>query len=501
MRFAFRVDSSPKIGMGHLMRCLTLAIGLRDAGFECYFICRDFEGNGVHHIIEKGFDVEFLSTSGIELDETWLGVPFQQDASETIKVITKNLADWLVVDHYDIDQRWESIVRKEFSSSKVLVIDDLVNRPHDCDILVDQTFGRSAEEYKALVPDNSVFCLGTDHALLRAGFKELRERKSNDDIIKTPHILVTLGGGNSSLPLQIIGRALKDVAHKHIFSVTAITAGTADNLLIDYHALPLDVELIDFSKNIEVEMAKADFVIGAGGGTSWERCCMGLPTVVLTIADNQIEIAKILSEQRAGISVATNAEEIASATEMLISNRELLFEMSENASRLCDGNGVTRVVQEIIASSVSVKLATIDDAQFIYDARYANQASKFYRSQDIPNFDAHVAWLDDALSKDDRILANMFLGENKIAHIRLDREPDRTGEGEIGICLSEDWRGKGLAKIILNAANEHFSNIGFSKIYAEVHENNKPSNQIFKATGYEYLSADSEGFIRYLWQA
>ena len=349
MRFAFRVDSSPKIGMGHIMRCLTLANGLRKSGFECYFICRDFAGNGVRHVKDSGFQLELLSNEGVVLNSTWLGVPLQHDVNDTLRVMSAKPVDWLVVDHYDIDKQWEAQVRSGFPAVKVLVIDDLADRAHDCDVLVDQTYGRGSQEYQGLVPQDAKFCLGTDFALLRPQFKELKERyaeqeKSRDSIC---HILVTLGGGDNCQPVQVIGKALKKLAQDQSFSVTVITGNTPEKLLADYKDLTGNVEFIGFSSDVENEMAKADFVIGAGGGTSWERCCMGLPTVVLTIADNQIEIARILNDKRAGISVDTNVDEIASAAKTLLVDHSLRLEMSKNAARLCDGNGVARVIGEM----------------------------------------------------------------------------------------------------------------------------------------------------------
>ena len=350
MKFAIRVDSSPNIGMGHLMRCLALANGLKRRGFEVYFICRDFQGNGTDRIKKNDFNLELLSIKGLELNGTWLGVPYRDDAQDTIDVISENPADWLVVDHYDIDENWEAELRSKFPHLKIMVIDDLVDRRHDCDFLLDQTYGRTEEGYKQLVPPKAKFCLGTEYALLRSDFKELRKQvltpeKSSNDIC---HILVTLGGGDYFKPIQVIAKALKKIANDHQFSVTVITGNTPEELLKDFKSLPQKVEYISFSPDISNEMVKADFVIGAGGGTSWERCCLALPTIVLTIADNQIEAVKILSDNKAIIPVSISVDEIAMATKRLIVDDQFRLEMSKSASKLCDGNGVERVVDKIL---------------------------------------------------------------------------------------------------------------------------------------------------------
>lgn len=498
MRFVFRVDSSPIIGMGHLMRCLSLANGLKKRGFECSFICRDFDGNGAQRFIGTDFPFKLLSIDGLELSEDWLGVPFEMDVNETIDIISKQPADWLIIDHYEIDERWEKVFRSKFPDIKIMVIDDLV-RPHECDLLLDQTYGRNEDEYRPVISETAKLSLGTEYALLRDEFARLRAAAEDKPNHENYHILVTLGGGDQGKPLRIIGKALRELAQKHMFSATVITGDVPDEHLLDYKSIGDNIKLVSFSNDLASEMTKADFVIGAGGGTSWERCCLGLPTVVLTIADNQIEIAKILNESKAGFSVATQANEIADAVETLLTSPELLTTMSKNASSLCDGKGVTRAINTILGSSFKVRPASLSDARFIYDARYADDAAKFYRNKEVPTFEGHVRWLEKAFDNDDIVLLCMSLCGSDIAHIRLDRSS--VNSGEIGICLAQDWRGRGLGQAILESANQYFANLGILKIHAEVHTENRASANIFEQAGYQYLSTDSEGYMGYLWQA
>ncbi len=502
MHFAFRVDSSPKIGMGHLMRCLALASGLKKRGFECYFICRDFVGNGAHHIVSNGFELVLLSNDEVALNTSWLGVSVERDIEDTIQVISNKPADWLIVDHYNIDQQWEGALRSEFSGLRIMVIDDLVDKKHDCDILLDQTYVRKRQDYAKLVPKQAEFCLGTDYALLRSEFSELRKnivakRKPANDIC---HVLVTLGAGDSRQALRVIGEVFKNLAGKYIFSATVITGDTPEEFLTDYNLPSHDIKCLKFSNKMASEMSKADFVIGAGGGTSWERCCLGLPTVVLTMADNQIEIAKILHEKKAGISVHTNVAEITAAAELLFEDQELRAQMQKNAASLCNGNGVARMVDKIIASSFVFEKATSSDAQFIYDARYADNASQFYRNKNVPGFEDHVSWLDNAIVDENRVLACISVGAGKIAHVRLDRDSKNSNRGEIGICLAREWRGRGIGLSVLNASNIYFARLGFVSIDAEVHESNVASTYIFEQAGYVHVSTDNDGFMRYLWQ-
>lgn len=497
MRFAFRVDSSPIIGMGHLMRCLTLANGLRKRGFKCSFICRDFEGNGASRFIGDGFPLELISIEGLELSEDWLGVPFEEDVKDTIDIISKEPVDWLIIDHYEIDRRWETEFRNKFPKTKIMVIDDLV-RSHDCDLLLDQTYGRTADEYRPVVPENTQLCLGTEFALLRDDFSRLRAEASKADG-ESCHVLVTLGGGNQGKPLRVIGKALRELSKKYEFTATVITGDVPDLHLEDYKALGQNIELISFSNNIAAEMTRADFVIGAGGGTSWERCCLGLPTVVLTIADNQIEIAKILNDKEAGFSVATEQNEIAKAVETLLTNPELLARISKNAASLCDGKGVIRVINTILATSFEIRQASLSDARFIYVTRYADDASQYYKIQDIPDFDAHSSWMKNALQSDKKLLLCVVLNGDNLAHIRLDYPCDDQGKNELSIYLNSKYKRKGLGRFVLRAALKYLNEKGINEIYAKVMRENYPSIRIFKAEGFSCIKSADAKFVDFLW--
>lgn len=156
MRMAFRTDASSRIGTGHVMRCLTLADALREQGSECQFVCREHEGHLIGHIRSRGYKAHALPRSSantsFESDlahASWLDVDWQTDADQTQEALGSEAVDWLIVDHYALDQRWESALRS--SCKRIMVIDDLADRQHDCDLLLDQNYGSSAERYHGLV--------------------------------------------------------------------------------------------------------------------------------------------------------------------------------------------------------------------------------------------------------------------------------------------------------------------------------------------------------------
>ena len=482
------------------MRCLTLARLLASMGVECGFICRDFASSGVSEIRRHGFPVDLLAVDRSFPPEHWLGGTQEQDAALVVDLIGEKACDWLVVDHYHLDSVWEMAVRAEFPNMRLLVIDDLANRPHVCDLLLDQTYGRTAGDYAKLVAPYTKLCLGTSFALLRPEFAALRERKPqvSNSTDKLPHILVTLGAGDITKPLKIIAKAFESVGQHNRFSATVIAGSAKEQVQSCYEKLPQTVEVQSFSDDMAGEMARADLAIGAGGGTSWERCCMGLPTVVLTLADNQVEIARLLHDAGAAISVDLSAEAIGAKVTELLQKPNTLQDMAATASGLCDGQGARRAYHQLVAQSIEFRNASMGDAKFVYEARYSDDAARFYRSDHVPTFDEHVNWFQQALHDDSRILLCASLGEQDIAHVRLDTVAEDNRRGEIGICLAIDSRGRGLGVAVLNGARQHFSELGYGHIDAEVHQDNMASRKIFEEAGYQLVSTDAEGFRQYV---
>lgn len=179
MNIVFRVDASTDIGSGHVMRCLSLAKVLRERGARCFFICREHRGNLIDEIREEGFVVyELPINSGTikssQIYENWLGDVYSADALASISCLDVSSNDLLIVDHYAIDERWEALVRKYFK--KIMVIDDLANRKHNCDYLLDQNLSHSWSNYVGLLPKKSQTFIGPKFALLRPEFTFIRHQ-------------------------------------------------------------------------------------------------------------------------------------------------------------------------------------------------------------------------------------------------------------------------------------------------------------------------------------
>ncbi len=304
MNAIIRVDASIQIGSGHVMRCLTLAEILKDNGFEVVFICRAHVGNLIEYIRSRGYQVEQLDCSvttnflGDLFHSKWLGVTQCEDAKETLQVLRNyEKIDLLIVDHYALDEKWESQIRCKINT--VFVIDDLADRKHDCDILLDQNYYENLNiRYTSLVPSNCKHFLGPKYALLRKEFQNIRgSLRCRNGRVK--RILLFFGGSDpTNETMKAIHAFLRlnrtDMQVDVVVGSSNIHKEEIENVCCKYDTLTFHYQV----NNMAELMNTADLCIGAGGTATWERCFVGLPTILITIAENQELIAKTLNKNQ-----------------------------------------------------------------------------------------------------------------------------------------------------------------------------------------------------------
>ena len=336
MKVVFRVDASLQMGTGHVMRCLTLANELKQQNHEIIFICRELTGN---HILLIKYPVLVLpkndnfQSDGLYLN--WLGVTQEQDAEQTIKVIPKNI-DLLIVDSYALDEIWHKQLKPY--TKKIMVIDDLADRQFDCNVLLNQNLGTQIEDYKDKVLNNCELLLGCDYALLRPEFPNLREKalikRKNTKVIK--NILISMGGSDITNKTYDILQEVSDD-----LNIVVILGGISphNKMIKNYAKSRKNVKVVVDADNISRLMFDADLAIGAGGSTSWERCCLGLPTLLYVLAENQRKIAGNL-EQLGAVKIVDNLKV---NLQNILNNFSFWQIMSEKAQTVCDGIGVKRI--------------------------------------------------------------------------------------------------------------------------------------------------------------
>ena len=364
MKFLFRVDASLIIGTGHVMRCLTLAKALAANGAQCCFVCREHPGNLINKIRGSGFTVSVLPTDATArasdqqeciVDSnyaSWLGVDWVTDAEQTKVGASGTAFDWLIVDHYGLDSRWEKALRPV--CSKLMAIDDLASRMHDCDVLLDQNFGRDDGEYRNLVPDACVVLAGPQYALLRAEFASLRNHSlRRRESPQLRNLLITMGGVDKFNATCKVLLALQNCR---------LPPGLRINVVIGQHAPHLErvlfltkqmvqpTELLVGVENMAELMAHSDFVIGAAGSTTWELFCLATPTLIVTVAENQANSAKYIRE--VGAAIVIDSSEISIKIPEILSdilkNNNFLHSLSRISRNITDGGGVDRVLKNLL---------------------------------------------------------------------------------------------------------------------------------------------------------
>lgn len=346
MRACFRVDASNQIGSGHVMRCMTLADNIRSKGAMATFVSRSHPGHLCELMQHKGFPVVRLpQTDYVKADpshaDAWLGASWSDDAAQTEQAIRdlNTPVDWLVVDQYALDARWETRLRP--CVKNIMVIDDLANRPHDCDLLLDQNYYRNLEtRYNQLIPDHCLKLLGPAYVLLRDEFRKARKLAK----VRSGHvarILLFLGGSDPDNITAKTIHALDQVRRADI-SVDVVV-GASNIRRIDIEEMCRKRPNIDFHFQVD-DMARlmlnADMAIGAGGATTWERCLLGLPTLTVVVAENQLQTTLDLSAEGIiwylGIARELTTEALSEAISCALANPTRLHDLSARAVQFMD---------------------------------------------------------------------------------------------------------------------------------------------------------------------
>lgn len=350
MNILIRADASIDIGTGHIMRCLTLADEFQKHNCNVTFVCREESGHLGEKIKEREHSVLFINKDEYRSDSNGNTESYwEKDFEETNKILENQNFDWAVIDHYKLDYRWEEKIRSKVD--KVMVIDDLVDRKHTCEILLDQTFGRNVSEYNHLLPEYCQILTGTTYALIRPEFSECREsslaRRKYSEI---KQLLISLGGVDKNNVTTEILKHLVNSSLPEDCTIKILLGTTSpwyDSVNQEAQKLKWDVEVLVDPDQIPHILAESDLAIGAAGSSAWERCALGLPTLMIMLADNQKDIAFVLSQCNAVILV-NEVSEINEQIDLLLSDRDKLINIGKSASEICKGDGVYTVSASVL---------------------------------------------------------------------------------------------------------------------------------------------------------
>jgi len=414
MNICFRADASLMIGSGHIMRCLALADVLRNNGAQCHFICRALPGHFGEKIEGKGHRLTLLTSGDDEpaaakapTHAHWLGSSWRVDAEQTAAALRDARPEWLVVDHYALDAVWERELRPHVV--RIMAIDDLADRNHDADLLLDQNLGREERDYGDLVPQGCLLLIGPRYALLRPEFASLRDysltRRRNPSL---RHIMISFGGVDA---VNATGRVLTALqltelpVECYLTVVMGAQSSSLDTVCEQATSSRWPCEVrVDVTAMAQL-MAESDLAIGAAGSTSWERCCLGLPTLLIVAADNQLSTAHNL-ELAGGARLIGALDDIARnlpAKFASWTNPVSLAQMATAAANLCDGGGCARVLDRMALRGVSVamesplyRIRPISESDLEEVLRWRNHpdVSKHMFTQHTITPAEHKAWFD-----------------------------------------------------------------------------------------------------------
>lgn len=492
MNIALRVDAGQKIGTGHFMRCLTLANTLKQRGARCIFLSRHLPQYLAQILEDQGHTLCSLPARNDGIFDTklahasWLETTQQADAADSLEVLRKQEWDWLVVDHYAIDATWETQLRP--AVRRILVIDDLADRQHDCDLLLDQNFYRDMHtRYEQKVPKGCGLLLGPRFALLREEFRTLRSERQRPEG-DAGRILVFFGGVDEHNFTGQVLSALACMPEKQIYVDVVLGALHPQRDVIQ--AL---CHLRGYNCHVQTTqmaelMLSADLAIGAGGTATWERCCLGLPTLALCTAQNQAHQLEDAARQGLVYSIELNQDIHGSLVlhiGALLENPSLRAFISGQGMSAVDGSGGLRIASRMGCTGVTMRAANSQDSAALH--RWRNHASirAVSRSVEPISWEEHCAWFNDVQANPRR---KLLIGEREgepVGVVRFDLED--SGQAEVSIYLVPDasfrCRGSDLLQSAENWISRHCTNVLW--IHAHVKGTNKRSNGLFIAAGYD----------------
>jgi len=491
---AFRVDATGQIGTGHFMRCLTLADALRKRGARVRFVSRSLPAY-LSDMLESR-SIEFAPLGSVAAEavagdlahSSWLGASQARDAQDSAAALADREWDWLVVDHYALDARWESAMRN--AAGKIMAIDDIADRRHDCDVLLDQNYYLNMQtRYHGKVPEKCRLLLGPRYAVLREEFRELRARvKPRSGEVR--RILMFFGGVDASNYTGLAIEALSGLDIKGVDVDVVIGAQHPHRAEIEQacatrgHACHVQTSLM-----AEL-MAAADLAIGAGGSATWERCCLGLPVLSLCTAENQRR--QIADAAEAGLIYSLSSDgDLTSALQLhigsILGNEPLRKLISKTAMQEVDGLGVNRVATALGVDNIKIRIANERDSPKLFEWRNHQTIRAVSKNAAPIAWADHQLWFAKVQADRNRVLLIGEIDNEPVGVVRFDKEG---GTALASIYLVPECGFKGQGRNLLLSAEEwlktHHADI--KSIHAEVLGANAASQRLFMWADYRLES-------------
>jgi len=486
MMIVFRVDASSDVGLGHLSRCMNLAEELRMRGSDVTFVCRDIDSAGTSSLEEKLFRTVLLPRSTDVILQS-------VDASEFITSLAGARPDWVVVDSYSLGSEWETAVRPFVE--KIAVIEDLAGRHHDCDLLIDQNYSdRTVETFKQQVPEKCKFLIGPKYAMLNSIFAKIREVSAapRNDLKR---VFVFCGGSDPKNLTKTVLEALSGDEFSDLAVDVVIGAQNQNFKSGSTNQYDTNIQFHESGDDFAKIMSNSDLAIGAGGTTTWERMCLGVPSVVVSIAENQVPTCEKLGREGfvryLGPQSEVTNESVASEVREFLKTPSALRASSVKSQIVVDGKGCKRVAEAMCPTSedeLKVRLATKPDCRDYFN--WANDPQVRENSLDSADIEwtRHQKWFTEKINSESTEMCVLEASGLPVGQIRFEIV-DKTAE--INYSLDELVRGRGWAATAIDLSVKCFRNRNAIPLKAVVKNRNARSRSTFFKLGFTEVSAES----------
>jgi len=490
LRIAFRVDASSHIAYGHFMRCLTLADSLNHECHQILFLCRQLPLHLQQMVIRKGYSLSVFVKASVDekLDDLqyshWLGVSQRYDALDSLKAMENGVWDWVIIDHYGIDHRWERMVRSK--AKNILVIDDLADRQHECDALIDQNlYYNMMDRYASLVPSACHLFLGPKFAFLRPEFHILRKKiKMRSGNIK--NILVYFGGvdldNNTMVAIEALMCLREENASYEKLQIVVVI-GAQHPVLEQIKSI---CEEQNFSFHIQTEkmaelMSRADLAIGAGGISTFERLYMRLPAILKITESNQ-RVPLTYMKSIGLFELFANQSELKLALKGALGR--------ENMSPPdCVGDGNSHLVTHINRSSISIqKINQFDVRRTFKWLQRKELRDKFLLSR-APERSVHFQYWRKLINSSAERVYSIYYLDSHVGNCGLKHISGDSDACELWIYIADlSVRGKGVAKaVVLNLLEKAKFDLTKSTVYLHVSKENVVAVGLYKSAGFKIV--------------
>ena len=481
MNLYIRADADSKIGTGHIMRCIALAQAWQDQGNEVTFI-----SHCESDVLKKRIDSEGFRF--IPLDHV---CPDSFDLTNTLSILNSGSATqkpWLVLDGYHFTPEYQNAVRG--AGVLLMVIDDMNHLPfYHADILLNQNIHAPGLKYRC--DEDATLLLGARYVLLRREFLKYQDFKRQIPA-RAKNLLVTLGGADPDNVTLIVIEALKlldgpDIDVRIIIGPANAHQGTLPKAIV---SVDFKAEMLINPSNVPELMAWADVAISSGGSTCWELAFMGVPSIVLVLAENQAAVAESLMNENAvvnlGFLTECTQERIAHACKLLIDSSVERASLSQRSIALINGSGPNRVIESINSKHITLRAATELDRELIWQWANDEVTRKASYSQANISWDEHVRWFDSMQREEKHKFYIAANGCKKpVGQIRFVLDGN---DAIVSFSVAPESRRRGYGKeILIKAAKKLFDETTVEQILAYVKSENVLSFRVFQRAGFRAL--------------